>query len=223
MIDTLDDLLATARSSTPADPEVAAALLALAAARGAEAKRKARHRFVIPSVAAGAVLAFTGAGAVAASQWGPWNIADPDLVIAHEWVDTTGTYLGSCETRIATANLSPEARDAARAFLASLDVASIGPDPEMVAAELTAVGRPDDLGRLVPGADISDFNVIHTGPQWPDEGHSDAEILQHALTRAVGFKLMLELTGRYPELGDLGLETNEHTQCSANGAGGGSE
>jgi hypothetical protein len=52
-------------------------------------------------------------------------------------------------------------------------------------ASLLAVGRPDDLSRLLPGEVASDYDVSHSGPAWPSEWFSDARILQDALMHEV--------------------------------------
>src|SRR5258707_985458 len=101
MTDTFDDQLAASSSARATDPEVLTALSALAKGRSSEARHRRARRFVVPSIAVGAFPVLGTGGAIAATQWGPWTIGKPDLVIARDWTDVTGAYLGSCESRMA--------------------------------------------------------------------------------------------------------------------------
>src|SRR5690606_8261926 len=54
--------------------------------------------------------------------------------------------------------------------------ATRGPLPQLAmqpSSRLLSVGRPDDLGRLFPGAVVSDYDVSPSGPPWPTEWFSD--------------------------------------------------
>ena len=214
MIDTLDDRLATARRAHAADPAVATALVALADGRAGEARRARHRRIVIPSIAVGTVLAFSGGAAVAALQWGPWDLTEPDLVVARDWTDVTGAYLGSCETRIAANTMPADALALARERLASIDLDTIAPDAEVIAGALTAVGRLDEVGRLIPGAQRSDFDVHHNSAAWPQEWYSDARILQDGLMMAVFADMAGGVLEQHPELMADGISASEETQCT---------
>lgn len=190
MTDPIDDRLADARREFRASPEVQSALTALADAR-ASAARTRKRRVLFPSISIGVALAVSGAGAVVATQWHPWEMADPDIVVARDWTDATGTYLGSCETRLAAHSVAPDTLESMRRQLDAIDIESLKPNPEAVAGGLLSVGRPDDLSRLLPGEVASDYDVSHTGLPWPAEWFSDARILQDALMHEV-FTRMFE-------------------------------
>ncbi len=185
MTDPLDDRLAAAGRVLSDDAEVSSALHALGVARAADAHSARRRRILLPAITIGTVLALCGAGAVVATQWQPWAMEEPDLVVAREWTDVAGTYLGSCETHFAANAVSADVLPDARQYLESLDVDSIAPDAEIVASGLRSVGRPDDVGRLISGAVASDFDTHHQGELLPSDVFSDARILQDGLTWVV--------------------------------------
>lgn len=216
MTELLDSKLDSAGRVPSDDLEVARALHALAADRAQRAEPR-RRRILIPALSIGVAFGLLGTGAAVASQWGPWTyVADPDVVVTRDWVDVNGTDLGTCESHLATNDLSPEAQTAARDFLSSLDVDSMKPDAEYVATLTVAVGRPEDLGRLIAGADVADFDINHTGPTWT--GFSDARILQAGLMQTVFTSLGTELGDAWPNLTDE-LSANIETQCSTDPAG----
>lgn len=184
--------------------------------------RKSRRSVVLPSIALGGTLALVGAGAAIATQWAPWTyVPDEDIVIAREWVDVDGNPLGRCESRLATNELPSEALSAARSYLAGLDTDALEPEPEVVAALLTAVGRPDRLGSLVAGADISDFDVNATGPTWEQEWWSDARVLQEGLVSVVFSGMAERLVAQWPKLNssDSDISSKVQTQCTTDPAG----
>jgi len=91
-----------------------------------------------------------GAGAVAATQFGPWTHAtDPDYLVTRDWQDTAGRYLGSCESHVRIDHLEPGVRGEAVRYLDTLDLDALEPDPDYVAGYLHALGRFDDVSRLV--------------------------------------------------------------------------
>lgn len=176
MTELLDSKLTAAGAVPTDDVRITEALRSLTADR-ARAAILHRRRIVIPALSIGLAFGLLGTGAVAASQWGPWpNVPDPDIQIAREWTDVAGVNLGTCESRIGTVGLSPEARTAARDYLATLDIDAIKPDTEMVANILFALGRPDDLGRLIDGADVADSDLELSGPTWTGGWWTDARI-----------------------------------------------
>jgi hypothetical protein len=213
MVDLFESRLDSAGRVPVDDPRVSKALQAVVADRAAAAKAPQRRR-IIPAISIGLTVALLGAGAAAASQWGPWTyVPEPDLVISRDWTDVHGNFLGSCETHFAASTLSGEKRAAVKSFLDGLDVASLEPDAESVAGDLVAVGRGDEVGDLIEGAKVSDFDITHTGPDWEDQ--SNARILQNGLYVTV-FKLVnTELGKTWPEFqfGTLG-----ETQCTTDPA-----
>ena len=218
MTDVLDSTLTSAGVAPTDDVRVTAALRALTDDR-ARASRSRRRRIVIPALSVGVACALLGTGAVAASQWGPWpNTPDPDIRIARDWTDVNGVNLGACESHIATVGLSLEAQTAARDYLASIDIDSLRPDTEMVANILLALGRPDDLGRLIEGADTADYDLEHTGSTWTGEWWTDARVLQDGLTSTVLKSLDEQMRADGFDVGDA-LASNIDTQCANDGAG----
>lgn len=218
MTELLDSMLSSAGAVPTDDIRVTEALRSLTADR-ARASRFRRRRIVIPALSVGLTFGLLSTGAVAASQWAPWTyVSDPDIQITRDWSDANGVSLGTCESHLATDALSPDARTAARDYLASLDFDSLEPDTELVASTLIALGRPDDLGRLIAGADVADFDIQHTGPTWSGAYWTDARVLQDGLTRTVFTSLGEALGKDWPEtLGQL--SANVETQCSTDDLG----
>lgn len=215
MDDRMDELLREAGVvMEEPSPAVTDALDRLVAARVQSPHTARRRRVATYAASAGVVLAVVGGGAVAASQWGPWRyVTEPDVVVARSWTDSEGTWLGDCETRIALENLPEVARPTARSYLESQDLDALEPDPESVAGGLLAVGRPEDLSRLIPNADSDEFDITHTGELWPSDWWSDARILQDATTASLLRGLTETLFTAHPELGDQGIESIGETQC----------
>lgn len=219
MTDPFDDRLAAAGQAFSANAEVASALTALADARASAALTRKR-RVLIPSISIGVALAVSGAGAVVATQWKPWEMTDPDIVVARDWTDGTGTFLGSCETRLGAYSVAPEVLDSMRRYLDAIDPDSLKPNPEIVAGELLSVGRPDDLSRLLPGEVASDYDVTHTGELWSSETYSDARILQDGLMHEVFTRMSKEAyaTQQTDEaaaaLANSGISAQLETQCT---------
>jgi hypothetical protein len=218
MTELLDSKLTAAGAVPTDDVRITEALRSLTADR-ARAANLRRRRIVIPALSIGLAFGLLGTGAVAASQWGPWpNVPDPDIQIAREWTDVNGLSLGTCESHIGTIGLSPEARTAARDYLATLDIDSIKPDTEMVATLLVALGRPDDLGRLIEGAHVADYDIEATGSTWTGEWWTDARILQDGLTSTVLTSLAKKMSADWPEASNQ-LSSNIDTQCANDGVG----
>lgn len=214
MTEQFDERLESAGRVLARDAAVDDALHALVTERTAP-RRSRRRRILIPALSVAAALGIVGTGAVAASEWGPWTyVADPDIVIAQDWEDVDGTALGSCESRLAMQALPEEQRAATRDYLASLDLDTVELDTAYMANVLVAVGRPDDLGRLVAGANVADYDTMHTGPLWSDEWWSDARIMQDGLTQAIFTGIAAELGSRWPEVADNGLEVQVETKCT---------
>lgn len=212
-MDSLEEQLEGAGRLHTAHNDEQGVLRDLLASRAAEARDRRRRRLLPPMVVGGA-LAVVGAGAAVATQWGPWNyVPDADIVIARDWTDVEGKALGSCESRMALGDLPAEAREEALAYLETIDVDSLEPDPERVAGVLVAVDRPGDLGRLIAGADVSDFDINHTGPTWDQASFSDARILQGALQETVfaGMVNHVEATWR-PQLD--AIQSRVETHCT---------
>jgi hypothetical protein len=175
---------------------------------------------LIPSISIGVALAVSGAGAVVATQWQPWEVTDPDIVVARDWSDGNGTFLGSCETRLAAYSVAPEALDAMRRYLDAIDVDNLRPNPEIVAAGLLSVGRPDDLSRLIPGEVASDYDISHSGELWSSETYSDARILQDGLVHEVFTRMSKEAYATQESeedvaiLANSGISAQLETQCT---------
>ncbi len=199
------------------------ALRELVMSRTVDGRQHRRRRVLLPALGLGGVLTvLLGAGAVVATQWGPWNyVQDEDIVIAREWVDVDGTSLGSCESRLAADELPADALNDARDYLAALDTESLDPDPEVVASLLVAVNRPDRMGQLIPGTQVSDYDVTHTGPVWSQGWWSDARILQDGLVSTVFAGMANDLTAKWPELdsADSPIASKIQTQCTTDPAG----
>lgn len=218
MSDVLDSKLSSAGTVPTEDVRVTTALTALTAER-ARASHARRRRIVIPALSVGLAFGLLGTGAVAASQWGPWpNVPDPDIQISREWTSVDGVALGTCESHIATIGLSPEARSAARDYLATLDVDSLEPDAELVAIYLGSLGRPDDLGRLIDGADAADYDIEPPSSPMKGEWWTNARVLQDGLTSTVLTSLSKEMSADWPEAREQ-LSSNIDTQCVNDGVG----
>lgn len=190
MRESLDDILGQAGDVLRDSPELDESLARLASVRAEEARPASKRRAkLIPVLAIGTALAVAGGGAVAASQWGPWTYVadeDTDLVVTREWSDVNGAYLGTCETRMSTDVMPEDVRDLALDYLQTVDVDSIEPDPEWVAGLLHAVGRLDDVGRLIPGAVPGDFSAGGEGWRGPALDYfTDARILQDSMVQKV--------------------------------------
>lgn len=215
MVDLFESRLDSAGRVPVDDPRVSKALQSLVTDRAAAAKAPRRRR-IMPALSIGLAVALLGAGAAAASQWGPWSyVPEPDLVISRDWTDVHGNFLGSCETHFAASSLSGDQRAAAQRFLAGLDVDSLEPDAERVASTLVAVGRGDEIGDLVQGAKLTDFDIHGSGPLW--EGWGNARILQDGLLATVFNSLTTEMTQTYPDLADA-LSGTAETQCTTDSA-----
>lgn len=177
------------------------------------------HRSVrrfAPAIALGAVLALAAPVAVAATQWGPWTfVADPDLVVARDWTDVGGTPLGSCETRLAIDELPDDVQADVAAYFATLDVDAIEPNAEAVAAGLNSVGRLDEIGRLVEGAEPSDFTVSHQGELLDPTVNTDARILQDSLVQTITTDLATAMFASHGDALSAGLGSAGETQCTA--------
>lgn len=220
MRDPLDDTLAGAGEFLRDDDDLDRALGALVEARAADAAatKPRRTRKLAPIIAIGVTLAVASGGAVAATQWGPWTyVTEPDLVVARDWSDVAGNYLGSCESRLAATAIPDDARDLARDYLSSVDVDAIEPDPEWIAGLLHAVGRLDDVGKLVRGAVPADFGASGDGWSGPAlEYFTDARVLHQALTQEVFNGMSDVLVERMPEFDyewkDITLRIE--TQCT---------
>ncbi len=211
-MDDLDETLRNARAKTD-DPAVVAAVHALAAARTRRTPR--RRRILAPAISVGAALVLVGGGAMAVGGWAPWNIADPDISFTRAWADVDGDFVGFCETRFKSDQFpTTEIQEAARAYLADLDIANMTPDAEHVAARLLQLDRPNDLPTLIAGAKASDYDVrLVYGPQ-PDPSVTDAEILQEGLALKVSRTLGEYLLARWPSELSNGVESNSESQCS---------
>ena len=220
MTDPIDDRLAAAGRVLSSDTEVALALSAMADARASVARSARKRRVLIPSITMGVALAVSGAGAVVATQWQPWEMTDPDIVVARDWADGAGTYLGSCETRLSAHSVAHDALEAMRRYLDTIDLDSVEPNPENVAGGLLSVGRPDDLSRLIPGAVASDYDVSHSGEPWSSEWFSDARILQDALMHEVFTRMSQQAYATegsadgVAALANSGISAQLETQCT---------
>ncbi|MHA6693882.1 hypothetical protein [Homoserinimonas sp. A520] len=220
MTDSIDDRLAAAGRVYTTSSEVASVLSELADARASAARSSRKRRVLVPSISIGVALAVSGAGAVVATQWHPWEMTDPDIVVARDWTDGNGTFLGSCETRLAAHSVAPEALEAMRHYLDTSGIDNLRPNPEIVAAGLLSVGRPDDLGRLIPGAVASDYDVSHSGEPWSSEWYSDARILQDGLMHEVFTRMSQEAYATQETedgaaiLANSGISAQLETQCT---------
>jgi hypothetical protein len=212
MTDLFDAKIHSAGRVPADDARVREALDALVADRSG--RRSSHRRFVIPAVTITAAFGLLGTGAVAASQWGPWTYVEyADIVVARDWVDVDGFSLGSCESRLATQDLTDEEHLVARDYLATIDPDGLDPDAEYVANVMVAVGRPDDYGRLITGHTIDEFDTGHTGSLWTQPWLSDARIMQDGLMQTVFTELADEIGARWPDVGDV-LTAHVETKCS---------
>jgi len=198
------------------DPDVRRELAALTESRARVAGRPG-GRFALPVLLGSGVLLLGGTGAVAATQFGPWTVvADPDYVVARDWYDLDGTYLGSCEAHVRIEHPAPEVLAAAQRSLASLDLDELGPDPTSVALWLASFDRLDDYSHLIPGEPtdptIADLTPIDTSPEVRAFA-SDARILQIALIQTVhdAVSADLEAAGLDP---DVAFTGEGEIQCS---------
>lgn len=211
MTDPLDERLALAGRVLVDDTEVTSALHAMSVDRLTETRTLPRRRLLFLSMIIGSVLAVSAAGAVVATQW-RWEIAKPDIIVARDWTDAAGTYLGSCESRMATEGVSADALAELRTYLKSLDLNSIAPDPETVAAELAMAGRSDDLSRLIPGAVAADFDTSNLNTSAKPEWYSDARILQDGLMNEIFTRINKNLEAHWSEYD--GVVAGGQTQCT---------
>lgn len=198
------------------DNDVRRELEALSDARARIARRRP-ERVALPGLIVAGGLLLGGAGAVAATQFGPWTIvADPDYVVTREWHDAEGAYLGACESHVTVEHASPEAEAAALGYLAHLDLDTLQPQADEVAGELFALGRTDDYARLLggPEPDWSTFSG-----DWSDVPgevrafHSDARILQTALLVSVHVQIADHLQEMQLDP-DFSLTGEGETHCS---------
>jgi len=216
MSQSFDARLQRAGRVTPADAELEHVLNEVVAQ--ARPERTGRRPLRLVSVISlGAALAVGAPVAVAAAmQWGPWTmVTDPDIVMARTWFDVEGAPVGSCESRLATVDLPEDARADSLAYFAALDVAAVEPDPEAVAGGLNAVGRLGEVGRLVPDAQPSDFDVRHDGPLWSAGVYTDARILQEAMVRTITRDMTASVSPDHPEVFEAGVAVALETQCTA--------
>lgn len=189
-----------------------AALLAVADEARPQSRRRPRR--LVPAIVLGATLALAAPVAVAATQWGPWlYVTDPDLVVAREWTDVDGVVLGSCESRLEMQDLPDDVQADAAAYLDSLGVATLEPDAESIATQLESMGRLDEIGRFVEGAQPSDFDVAHEGELV--ESDMDARILQESLLMTIGRDLGETMLERHPDALANGFGSEWETQCTA--------
>ena len=198
------------------DARVRRELGELAAARSRLAAPP-RGRLALPVLIGSGALLLGGAGAVAATQFGPWTVVtDPDYVVARDWRDAAGDYLGSCESHVRVEHDDPAARSAALEILGSIDVAELAPDPEYVAGALFALGRPEGYARLL-GGDEPDWSTF--GGSWegiPDPARalqSDARILQVGLLQTVHREIAAQLQAAELDPG-FRLTGEGETQCT---------
>lgn len=214
-MDDLDEKLRRARAGTD-DPAVVAAVTALATERTRPAPR--RRRILAPAIGGGMALVLVGGGAMAVGGWAPWNITDPDISFTRTWTDVDGNFLGTCETRMKADVLpSQEIQDAARAYLADLDIASMVPNTESVAARLAQLDRADRLPQLIEGAETADFDIKLVGGTQPDPTVSDAHVLQDALASVVFNGMASAVFAAFPDdsfLSASGVGGESQTQCS---------
>lgn len=214
-MDDLDEKLRRTRVDT-GDPAVVAAVTALATERTRPTPR--RRRILGPAIGVGAALVLVGGGAMAVGGWAPWNITDPDLAFSRTWTDVDGNVLGTCETRMKASVLpKQEMLDAARAYLADLDIASMVPNTESVAARLAQLDRADRLPQLIEGADVADFDIKLVGGTQPDPTVSDAHVLQDALASVVFNGMASAVFAAFPDdsfLSVHGVGGESQTQCS---------
>lgn len=215
MRDPLDKRLAEAGQFLHDDPRLDESLAALTSARAEAKPARKRRSKLAPVLAIGAALAVASAGAAAANQWGPWTYVsddDTDLVIAREWTDVNGTYLGSCESRMTVKELTPATRDVAKSYLDALDLNNVILDVETVAGLLNSVGRIDELGSLIRGADASNLDLA--GGSFDPDFYSNARILHTALTMQVHRDMAREIVATVPEADRGELVSAFEIQCT---------
>lgn len=216
MSESFDARLQRAGQVTAADAELERALSQVVdQARPGRAGRRPLR--LVSAISLGAALAVGAPVAVAAAmQWGPWTmVTEPDIVMARTWVDVEGAALGSCESRLAMVDLPADARAHALAYFSALDVAAVEPDTEAVAGGLNAVGRLGEVGRLVPGAQPSDFDVRHDGPLWSADTYTDARIMQEAMVRTISRDMTASISPKSPEVFEAGVAVALETQCTS--------
>ncbi|WP_157674836.1 hypothetical protein [Agrococcus jejuensis] len=185
----------------------------VAEARTTRPRRRGRH--LAPVIGLGAVLVLAAPVAVAATQWGPWTLEDPDLVVARDWFAVDGTPIGTCESRLETQELPDEVRADAVAYFDALDVATMDPDPEAIAAGLNSIGRLDEIGTLVAGAEPGDFDVQHQGELVDASIYPVERILQDALMQTIQTPLATQLLDEHPEALPGGFGAAFETQCTS--------
>lgn len=172
------------------------------------------HRLVL-AVSLSAALALAAPVAVAAAmQWAPWVVTEPDIVVTRSWVDVEGVNLGSCESRLAMEDLPEDAREDALAYFAALDVDAVEPDGQAVAAGLNGLGRLGEIGRLIPGAAPSDFDVTHHGPLLDAAFFTDVYLLQDGLMVTITEGMTAEISPANPEAFQAGVMVTSQTQCT---------
>lgn len=213
MRDPLDDTLAEAGRLVQGDDDLGRALSVLVKARAADAAAKPRRsRKLAPVIAIGVALAVASGGAVAATQW--TNLFEPDIVIERDWSDADGTHLGSCETHLRVGSLPAETREALRIFLGSLDVDSIKPDPDVIAAELDVKAVLEKLQQRLAEAEAEETLTRIDREVAPQEQFADARILQDGLVHAIATRIAAELEAQHPELDRQGVATLIRTECT---------
>lgn len=184
------------RASLVDDLEVRRALDDLADAQ-ARAGSHRRRRLALPVVIAAGAALLGGAGAMAATQFGPWTtVTDPDYVVTRDWYDVEGTYLGTCESHVRIEHESPEVLAEARRLLAALDLDDLPPDPTWVALWLASWDRLGDYPRLI-GGDLPDPSIADLAPLDASGDviayQTDARILQLALLMTVHNEISADL------------------------------
>jgi hypothetical protein len=213
MSEQFDRLLAAADPSPAFDENTVAAVSALS---NSAARNDRRHRrVVVPAVLVGSFLALSAGGAAAATAWGAWTYVDePDISFSREWVAVDGEFLGTCESRLVADDLPADARAAALDYLGALDVDALDPDPEVVAGWLNASGRLDEFGSIIPGVDVTDFELSHDGAVIADSRWSNTRILQDGLVQVVFGGMADSVLGQFPELDQQGITSRVETQCT---------
>ena len=220
-MDDFEETLRRAGQPVLKDAEVRRALDDLTTAR-ARAAGTRRTRLALPVLIGSGALLLGGAGAVAATQFGPWTIVtDPDYVVARDWYDTEGTYLGSCESHVRVEHEAPDVRAEALRLLSELDLTTLEPDPTSVALSLASWGgRLDDYSRLI-GGEVPDPSIAELAPlDAPAEVvafQSDARILQVGLLMTVHNEISagLQAAGLDP---DFELTGEGEIQCTTDPA-----
>lgn len=217
-MDPIDMQLGQAGQLRETTAEQQQALQTLVATRTPQARRPRRRPILLPALGIGGALALLGAGVAVATQWGPWTlVTEADIVIAREWTDVEGVSLGGCESRLAVDELDPEVVDAARQYLAGVDVDALEPNAESVAAALVAVDLPERMPQLIPGGDVNDYDVKNVGEGdgaiWDRAWHTDAHILQAGLVRTILYGMADSVFEALPE-GVASIGSAIETQCT---------